>query len=172
MKKFILALILGIVSLVSFNSCVTEAYAQDVEVSTDDFSIVVRYGTPYYYDGSILYYMYNGWYYYPYVLNNRYYYHRYSRPLHYYNHRYINNSRVYRRSSTYYHHRPHIHRGGDVHHRGGVINHRPNINNHRPNINHGPSINRGGARPHFNGGSINRGHMNGHHGGGRPGNRR
>lgn len=78
MKKFIFSLILGFALLMSFTSCASPAYAQG-EIY-DDVSIVVRYGTPYYYNGSLLYYMYNGYYYYPYLRNNHYYYHRYSRP--------------------------------------------------------------------------------------------
>lgn len=82
MKKFIFGLILFFVSMFSFTSCVSTAYAQG-EVYDDnvDVSVVVRYGTPYYYNGSILYYMYDGFYYYPYVRNNHYYYYRYTRPL-------------------------------------------------------------------------------------------
>lgn len=85
MKKFILSLIFGISVLFSLSSCVTSAYAQDVVISNDgdnvDVSFVIRYGTPYYINGSLQYYLYNGWYYYPYYYNNHYYYYRYSRPL-------------------------------------------------------------------------------------------
>ena len=75
MKKFIFGLILFVVSMFSFTSCVSHAYAQG-EVYDDnvDASVVARYGTSYYY-------MYDRLYYYPYVRNNRYYYYRYTRPL-------------------------------------------------------------------------------------------
>jgi len=59
------------------NSCITDTYA---ELGLDDAntSVIVTYGTPYYYNGSLLYYMYGGRrYYYP-----RYYYPRYyHRPI-------------------------------------------------------------------------------------------
>ena len=42
-----------------------------------DPAVIVRYGTPYYYGGSLSYYYYNGMYYYPY---NGYYY-PYNKPL-------------------------------------------------------------------------------------------
>jgi len=43
--------------------------------------VVVRYGTPYYYDNVLTYYRYNGWYYYPYYRGRTLYYHRYDRPV-------------------------------------------------------------------------------------------
>ena len=105
MKRFILGLLFGIGILVSFSSCVTSAYGQDVIVSSDEVDVVVRYGTPYYVDGSILYYMYRGWYYYPHMMNNHYYYHRYAKPLPH--HRYIPKGRpVYNHRSSTYHNRP------------------------------------------------------------------
>jgi len=83
MKKFILSLLFGIGILFSMGSCA--AYAQDVVITSDgedvDVSLVIRYGTPYYYEGSLLYYLYDGWYYYPYLRGDYYYYYRYSRPL-------------------------------------------------------------------------------------------
>lgn len=85
MKKFVLDLVLGIVTLFSLNSCISGAYAQDVVISDRngdiDVSLIITYGTPYYFEGSILYYLYEGWYYYPYLYNNYYYYYRYTRPL-------------------------------------------------------------------------------------------
>lgn len=43
--------------------------------------IIVRYGTPYYYDNTLTYYHYNGWYYYPYYRDRIMYYHRYQKPI-------------------------------------------------------------------------------------------
>ena len=83
MKKFILSIIFGIGILFSMSSCAVSTYAQDeiyYDVD-DDISIVIRYGTPYYFEGSILYYSYNGWYYYPYYRDRILYYHRYQRPI-------------------------------------------------------------------------------------------
>ncbi len=42
-----------------------------------DYEIVVRYGTPYYYQGDLIYYLYNGMYYYPYYYNNYWYFRTY-----------------------------------------------------------------------------------------------
>ena len=85
MKKIFLSLIFSIGILFSMSSCISSAYAQDVIVEDDgvgvSMGVVVRYGTPYYFEGSILYYLYNGWYYYPYLTGNGYYFYRYSRPL-------------------------------------------------------------------------------------------
>ena len=91
MKKIIL--LLSIV-LCSLTSCIfpTEAYVttQDdiyVETSVDvvrsnvDYNVVIRYGTPYYYQGSLLYYLYDGLYYYPYSYNNYWYVRAYRRPF-------------------------------------------------------------------------------------------
>ena len=85
MKNFILSLVLGITLVLSTSSCISGAYAQEVTVSDSygdvDVNLVIRYGTPFYFEGSILYYLYDGWYYYPYLHNSYYYYYRYSRPL-------------------------------------------------------------------------------------------
>lgn len=43
--------------------------------------VIVRYGTPYYYDNILTYYHYNGWYYYPYYRDRTMYYHRFTKPL-------------------------------------------------------------------------------------------
>lgn len=69
-------------------SCMsTYASSQDdiyyeTSVSSDyyvnDITVVIRYGTPYYYDGYLSYYYYNGWYYYPYYYNDYWYF----RPYH------------------------------------------------------------------------------------------
>ena len=129
MKKFILSIIFGIGVLFSFSSCVTSAYAygsDDVDVN-----VVVRYGTPYYYGGSLVYYVYDGWYYYPYSVGGRHFYHRYHKPLPY--HRPHYSPRPYRQhmSSTY---RPHVrHSGGSMGHRPYS---RPNFGGHRPSGGH------------------------------------
>ena len=81
LKRFILTIVLGLATLFSLNSCVTSAYAEDVIITGDDISVVVRMGTPYYFEGALLYYLYNGRYYYPHYNNGRWYYYRYSRPL-------------------------------------------------------------------------------------------
>ena len=85
-------LILGIMMMVSLNSCGVYGYAttQDdiyVEAEADvvhtnvDFGIVIRYGTPYYYNGDLLYYLYDGLYYYPFYYDNYWYVRVYRRPI-------------------------------------------------------------------------------------------
>jgi len=85
MKKIFLAFALMLSMALSFSSCVTTAYGQDVVIESSDdgidISIVLSAGVPYYFEGSLLYYLYNGWYYYPYYYNNRVYYYRYARPF-------------------------------------------------------------------------------------------
>lgn len=124
MKRFLLGLVFGLGVMFSMSSCVTPAYSQDVVITESDGSVdisyVIRYGTPYYFEGSLLYYLYDGWYYYPYYMNNRWYYYRYDRPF-----------------ATYhgYRFRPHP-------------NHRPHFEGGRPPRNHGrmvaPPRDRGG----------------------------
>lgn len=75
MKKILVILSL-ILSISIFSSCAYETYAQ-----TEDVTVIVRYGTPYYSNGALVYYVYNNLYYYPYVYNNHTYFHRYRRPL-------------------------------------------------------------------------------------------
>ena len=137
MKKLIFALLLA---LVTFTSCISYAYAQDeVYVDNDEaqITVVVRYGTPYYLDGMLLYYLYDGWYYYPYYHNNFWYYYRYQRPLPY---------DVIRHGFIPPHgHRPFYH--GNVrprfHERGFGSKHR--YDNARPNVRNRP--NRGAVSP-------------------------
>jgi len=91
MKK-IKILLLSLLMLVTFSSCevYTTATTQDdiyTETSADivrsniDFNLVVRYGTPYYMNGELLYYLYNGLYYYPFYYNNYWYVRTYRRPF-------------------------------------------------------------------------------------------
>ena len=173
MKKFILSLLFGIGISCSLSSCITDAYAQDViitdGVSDVDFSIVVRYGTPYYYDGSLLYYLYNGWYYYPYVRNNHYYYHRYSRPLpppqprhrgveprpHHNDRPHVNNGNRSFGSSTRITPPPANNRNNGGVSRSGGVNNRP-IQQIQPQMsggNRAPQVRSGGGSPAPRGGS-------------------
>lgn len=93
MKKIIYMLAFSIMLLFTV-SCSFETYAttqDDMYIETDvdiihsnvDFNVVFRYGTPYYYNGSILYYLYNGIYYYPYYYDNYWYLRAYRRPFPY-----------------------------------------------------------------------------------------
>jgi hypothetical protein len=142
MKKLIFLLL---TALITFTSCISYANAQSDEVYVDDngnqITVVVRYGTPYYLDGTLLYYLYDGWYYYPYYHNNYWYYYRYSRPLPY--------SMIRHGFVPPHSHKPYYH--GNVrprfHERGFGSKHRPNVG--KPN---GPIPNKGNIRPHSNNG--------------------
>jgi len=127
-------------------------YVEDIVYSDIDMNIVIRYGRPYYYNGSILYYFYNNIYYYPYYYNNYWYMRAYRRPFPHINyypyfrpHRYD-----YRFSPGY--HRPHNwYRYTPT--RPRYDSHRPNYRPDRnpnlghPNGNNPPSINRPNTRP-------------------------
>ena len=86
MKKLILNIIIGLSVLISYNSCITGEYAQENEIGNDDTRMIITYGTPYFYDGVLIYYNYNNLYYYPYILNGRTHYRAYSRPFPHYRH--------------------------------------------------------------------------------------
>lgn len=169
MKNLLLALLLAFTA----SSCGEYTYVQsdpiydDVEyayASSNNVTVVVTYGTPYYYNGRLWYYLYNGLYYYPFWYNG-YWYLRpygtlYSWDWYYYNYRHFrphHGDRPYR-------FRPGHHgfsRPGNGHsgrpHGGG-----PRPGGHKPNGNPGvgpgnghhnngygtrPSINNGRTRP-------------------------
>lgn len=90
MKK--ITLIILSIFMFCLTSCTITEYAttQDdiyTETSTDmvrsdvDINIVLSTGVPYYYNGSILYYVYNGLYYYPFYYDNYWYMRVYRRPF-------------------------------------------------------------------------------------------
>lgn len=101
MRKKIITFIFALLMILSFSSCELYTYAttQDdiyVESESDivhiniDYNLIVRYGTPYYYNGSILYYLYEGLYYYPFYYNNCWYIRAYRKPFtHLYHHPYF-----------------------------------------------------------------------------------
>lgn len=152
MKK-ITGFLMGLAMLLSLTSCVTAVHAQDDTYfdGEADVSVIVTYGTPYIVNGMIEYYLYKGWYYYPYWTNDSYYFHRYRRPLppeHFHS--------WYRPIPRHYHHpRPDAHRRPPHHNRPDV--------HHRP---HGSRPSQPSRRPSNNIGM----HGGGHHGnmGGRP----
>lgn len=55
--------------------------AIDIVQSDVSFNIIIRNGTPFYRNGEVLYYLYNGIYYYPYYYNNYWYVRAYRRPF-------------------------------------------------------------------------------------------
>ena len=204
MKRIFINLAIAMTFMFSFASCETyvNATTQD-DIYTDynddivrvdvDYNVVIRFGTPYYYQGSILYYIYNGLYYYPFYYNNYWYIRAYRRPfdhLHYRpyfrphrydyrfgrgyrpTHKWINHNR-YNRPTPRPGNRPNINnrRPNDRNNRPIGIDRRPN-NNSRGNINSTPQT-RPNNRPQggFGGGSRPSG-TNRSSGGGRFGGRR
>lgn len=84
-KKFLLACLFAI--SFSFTSCAIGGEQDGIYIGTEyrtrsyvDFDVVVRYGTPYYLDGALQYYIYNGLYYYPFYHNNYWYVRVYQKP--------------------------------------------------------------------------------------------
>jgi len=202
MKKLFIFLV-SIGMALSLTSCVSTAYAQTDEVYTttsDDnvnVEVVISYGVPVFDEtGFVMYYLYKGWYYYPYWITDRYYFHVYRHPLtmDYYRRWYRPVPRDFHRRFHYDRtprmHKPH-HSGnrmrphnGNIHNRPSV-GHRPSGNHNRtmPNINRGGNMHRGGsmgnsrpmAQPRSstrNGGMGGRPTGGGHFGGSRGGGRR
>jgi len=145
MKKIFLFLI-GMMMVFSFQSCVVGTYAttqddiyvesqNDIVYTTVDFNTVIRYGSPYYYQGELLYYLYNGLYYYPFYYDNYWY------------------VRVYRRPFTHLYYRPyfrpnrHDYRFAPGHHHGFDRPHAPRRSHDRMGNRHRPISPRPDARP-------------------------
>ena len=84
MKK-IFTFMLGMILVLSLQSCMgayavssyDNVYSDYDDYAVSDINIVITNGTPYYYDGYLNYYFYNGWYYYPYFYNNYWYFRPY-----------------------------------------------------------------------------------------------
>lgn len=98
MKKKICVFVIGLMMILSLTSCVATVHAttqddiyveayEDIVRSNVDFNIIIQNGTPYYYNGSVLYYTYNGLYYYPYYYNNYWYVRAYRKPFVHLNHK-------------------------------------------------------------------------------------
>ena len=157
MKKTILFIVFAICAMLTFSSCVSPAYAQGVEVTecdgNVDINVIVRYGTPYYYEGSLIYYLYDGFYYYPRLIDNHWRYYRYARPLppprHHYHSGYYSGRYNPHRSSTYKNYPGHRN-GGNLHHPnrhfGGSMNHHPRPSGGGMQGGHHPSGSHGGSR--------------------------
>lgn len=161
--------ILGLIMSFSFTACTVSGYAttQDdiyVESSADivrsniDYNIVFRFGTPYYYEGRLLYYLYEGLYYYPYLYDNYWYMRVYRRPFnHLYYRPYFRPHRYdYRFDRSF---RPHSNWHHDYYRSNRYYNNprprtpypstrvtpsRPHTG-YQPRVNSNPGINRGGS---------------------------
>ena len=165
MKKICL-FIIGLMMMFSLSSCETYTYAttqDDIYVEADvdvvrsnvSFDVIIRYGTPYYMDGTILYYLYNDLYYYPFYYNNYWYVRAYRRPFTHFD------RRPYFRPHRYdYRFSPGQYRGFD---RNDVTHHRPHPNTRhvRPNVNRRPDTPPRQARPDNRRPNINNGRPNG-----------
>ena len=160
MKKLLFTLILSVV-MISIQSCTTtyaavyDQYDEEYVISDNaDVNIIITYGTPYYYEGKLWYYLYNGLYYYPFHYNGYWYFRPYGTLYswdwyHYHYHHFTPNYHDYR-------FRPHYKNWNRPHHDGrrpgghGKAHHnRPK--DHQPNAGHGShKPNNGGVRPNGN----------------------
>ena len=172
MRRKFLTLLIGLMMLLSLNSCDVYTYATtqddiyveaqaDVVRSNVDFNIVIQYGTPYYYNGSILYYIYKDLYYYPFYYNNYWYVRAYRRPFNHLKYRpYFRPHRYDYRFDPGLHRgfdRPNVNRPNNRFHnrRPSVIPSKPHLNNGRPNVI--PNRPRLDNRSNQNNRNINRG---------------
>ena len=135
MKKLIL--ILSVMFLMGLTSCAT---ADEVVYEEPSVDVAIKYGTPYYYNGVVVYYIYDNYYYYPRYNGTRWYYYRDRRP--YWPHRngWVNpgTRRPYKPHGNPHHGKPGIVKpngGNHGGHHGGNHGIRPGSN--RPNGNHG-----------------------------------
>ena len=98
MKTKLLTFLVCLMMLFSLNSWVVNGYATtqddiyaetevDVVRSNVSFDVIIQYGTPYYRDGALLYYLYRDIYYYPFYYNNYWYVRAYRRPFTHFDHR-------------------------------------------------------------------------------------
>jgi len=169
MRK-LMTLLVGLTMAFSLTSCVTTVHAQDDSYFDGevDASVVITYGTPFIVDNMVEYYIYRGWYYYPYWVNDSYYFHRYRRPLP--PERFHDWYRPIPRN--YHHPRPSVHHNNhhsprpDVRHRphNSRPSHMPSQASRRPSNNIGTHA----GRPHGNmGGRPSSGHRGGTRMGGR-----
>lgn len=74
MKRYIISIILSLITICSLTSCYATYDLNDDMYSNVDLNMVFMYGTPYYYNGNILYYLYKDVYYYRYFYDGYWYY--------------------------------------------------------------------------------------------------
>ena len=98
MRRKFMTILIYLIMLLSFSSCITSAdtYPQndayienEIDVIRPNASIntIFRYGTPYYIDGRVSYYIYKNVYYYPYYYGDYWYVRAYRYPVNYHNFR-------------------------------------------------------------------------------------
>ena len=92
MKRKLLTFLMAFFIMFAISSCEVYTYAttqDDIHVEADvdvvrsnvSFDVIIQYGTPYYRDGILLYYLYRDIYYYPFYYNNYWYVRAYRRPF-------------------------------------------------------------------------------------------
>ena len=145
--KFLSVIFISLITLNSLSSCETTyaATTTDDMYSTSYYddavtvNIIMEYGTPYYIDGILQYYLYRNLYYYPYYYNNVMYFRSFYRPLpprHHYNF-----GRPHRGDLRFGHHRPDGHRPNG-HNPGHIPEHKPNPGHNPGHSNHNPNVDR------------------------------
>jgi hypothetical protein len=164
MKNFIIIFLSTLTLLFGATSCYS-AYGVGVNASqddvfyddyTDNISVIIRFGTPYYVDGYLRYYLYNGLYYYPFYYDNYWYFRPYRSII--YDYRFVPNRYDIRfRPGMYGFGRPNDRWNG-----------RPPMpprfnNNPRPQPNPNNDINRFNRRPQFNNGNRSFGNRTSQH---------
>jgi len=117
MKKLILWIMFVMINITALTSCDT---ADAVVCDNSTVDVVVKYGTPYYYDGAIVYYIYDGYYYYPHHNGTRWYYYRDRRPVRPHHNGWVN-------PGTQRPHKPH---GNYRHGKPGTVRPKPNHGGH------------------------------------------
>lgn len=148
------------------NSCAEAVYATDdvygEYYSSSDVTLIITHGTPYYYNGRLWYYLYNGLYYYPFYYDGYVYLRPYTRVYPWgYNFGRFRPNRYDYRYRPGYHYRPGYSNGRrPTLNPGGHVNpgHRPNNPGHtiqpsRPRSYHDNRIvtpGNNGRRPNFN----------------------
>ena len=137
LRKIMYLTIIYICMIVSLSSCSMDVYATtqddiyveaevDVVRSNVSFDVIIQYGTPFYRDDVLLYYLYRDIYYYPFYYNNYWYVRAYRRPFTHFN------TRPYFRPHRYdYRFSPGHYRGFDRPNRP-IPHYRHNPNMQRP----------------------------------------
>ena len=140
--KIVRIFILSILICIGVSSCSTSTYVQpyvdDVAIPTEiTYTTVVTYGIPYYFNGIISYYVYNGIYYYPYIWHNHWYVHPYTHVQHHGfihrpHHGFVPEHR-WKRPVHFRHDNNPRHHGTDMYYRPHT---RPNVkpDHHHPNV--------------------------------------
>ena len=165
MKKLLFTLILSVV-MISIQSCTTtyaagyDQYDEEYVISDNaDVNIIITYGTPYYYEGKLWYYLYNGLYYYPFHYNGYWYFRPYGTLYswdwyHYHYHHFTPNYHDYRfRPHHNYWNRPHHNDWNRPYHDGRRPEGHGKVHQDRPK-GHQPNVGHSSHKPNNDGGAV------------------